>query len=70
MVSLPHMMPAGSESNGLLVVIRTRDDARFGCIDLDTLESNQDKTVECRTVSGSKELYLKKGEHMLLIKYT
>jgi len=48
----------------------TQEDARFGCIDLDTLESNQDKTVESGTVSGAKELYLKKGEHLLLIKYT
>ncbi len=48
----------------------TYEDGRFGYIDLDTLESNQDKTVEGGAAFGSKELCLEKGEHRLLIKYT
>jgi len=35
----------------------TQEDARFRCINLDTLGSNQDRTIKSRTVSGAIELF-------------
>ena len=46
------------------------DDEGYECVDLRTLGSNCDKTVQGGAAFGSKALCLKKGEHALTLQYS